>query len=501
MALAADPRYPGRLDTFGLRPCLYLRDGGDFGSEEVQEALDAWPRARNKRQNQMTMERTTLGASQQVAWLAAWLTIIRLTVACEAAPRLGRAGDLSISIVRIGRAASEAEAQQSGIAYFVHPREFLVIQVSAPLPPQVRLYPLVRREGEVAWNVQPYAIGPGGRNIPGEWTAHVALGRPTDTGVQYELQVIAATEPLSPTLLSDDMKAKSSLAASAVIQVERYMGKPSVGIAAILASARVSEDSAPPDPQYVYGDEELVVHEESLVELVARDLPTGTQVGVAVRPAGIDERWVMPDFSDGQKTILAHFGEGDGSERSFHYTVSAFVAMGDALPPAGRGIPSLEWQKYQAQFLAESRVVRVVRWQRDIRIEKIGGIPVQPGRILLIDQQVNVHGAAKRRLQLGERVWIVCVPLRGNPWIAGSTPQLSPSGHWAIKVVRLRKDAKPEPFDILAVVSADDATKVRPEAVRNWLNDIEGEDASTRVSVSATGVLAEIPVPADRRSP
>lgn len=59
-----------------------------------------------------------------------------------------------------------------------------------------------------------------------------------------------------------------------------------------------------------------------------------------------------------------------------------------------------------------------------------------------------------------------------------------------MQAVQLRKEPKPEPFDVLAVVSADDPSKIRPEALRWWLDGAEGTDSSARIAVlaAATGM-------------
>jgi len=421
---------------------------------------------------------------RQIAELALGLAALLLPAAAPAG--------LSVAVARIGRATAGAEnrseARHADAAFYVGPKEAVAFKVAGSFPPQARLYPLVRRAGQEVWTVQPEAVGPGGRKRAGEWTAEVRFGRPADDGARFELRAIVAAEPLPPVPVPEGMRTGTTLAESAIVQVERRRGRPSVAVSAV-------------GGHDVYGNPELMVHEEDTVEVTARDLPAESRVGVAVQPTGTAKVWVMPGKAGESGAILGYFGVGDGSELSFHYKVSAFVAREDAWPPVNLGLPPLEWQRHQARFLAESWSVPVVRWQRQLRIEEIGGIPVQPGLVLAVDRQADVRGAAQRPLAPGERIWTVCIPLRGNPWIAGWTYRLTPSGHWGLKAVQLQKDGHPEPFDVVAVVSADDAMKVRPEALRQWLHGVESEDASTRITVAAPGARPPSPPTPGRRRP
>src|SRR5262249_4298985 len=147
------------------------------------------------------------------------------------------------------------------------------------------------------------------------------------------------------------------------------------------------------------------------------------------------------------------------------------------------------------------RPVPVVRWQRELKIEQIGRLAVRPGLIVPADRQVDVRGAAQRPLAVGEKIWLVCVPPQSDPWIAGWTPRLTPSGHWRTQVVRLQSDGQPDIFDILVVVSADDATGVPSGKLRAWLHGVEREDASTRIRVAAAGIRPTTPPAARRRRP
>jgi hypothetical protein len=305
-----------------------------------------------------------------------------LPAAGAAAARRPRdAGPLALTIRSIGRTGVgretlATEPHASVTNYYVHERERLTVGVSAPLPGRARLYPLVRREGDSAWRVQPPAVAPVGRSPADEWTAEIELGAPGDTGARLEVQVIAAAEPL-PVLLSDRMKERSALAESEVLRVERLLPRPSVAIAGMLDVAPAAKAGAAAgagaggDPQYVFGDTELVVHDQALVQVTAENVPAGARVGVVVRFAGDGRRMLMADFGTGSGPIVAFFLVSRRSgEATRHFEIMAFAVWDDdsSLPPQhpvvrpGRLIPPAEWQQLRPRFLAESRVVRV-RWE------------------------------------------------------------------------------------------------------------------------------------------
>jgi hypothetical protein len=420
------------------------------------------------------MKRKPFRWQRQIAWLVATF----LAASSPAVPQRGRGGELSIAVTRIGRteigAETKTESPRLGLAYYyVSHREPVVITLSRPLPPRARLYPLVRRAGGGAWTVQQAAIGPGGRNARGEWKAEVRLGEPSDTGSRFEVLVIAAAEPLPPAPLPEGLRMRSTLAESAVVPVERRRGRPTVGVSAI-GGARI------------YGDEEVEVHDIAKAEVVARDLPDESVVGLVVHPTTTDQRWVMVDLSgEGTGEITTYFGTGKPGEDFFRYTVFAFVAWADELPPRGKAIPSGTWEKYQERFLTTSRRVRVIRWEAELRIREIGGVAVLPGRILVVGPQEDVHGAVQRKLQTGERIWLVCIPSRGDPWVAGWTSRLHPSGKWVVNAASLWQEGKPTRFDVVAVLSAGDATRIQPQALRAWVHNEERPHHSTRLQIGA----------------
>lgn len=426
------------------------------------------------------MKRKPFRSQCQIVGFLAWLVAIFLAASSPAVPQRGRAGDLSLTVTRIGRTKIETEgrteSRRLGLAYYyVSHREPVAIILSRPLPPRARLYPLVRRAGGSAWTVQQAAVGPGGRNARGEWKAEVQFGAPSDTGAQFELLVIAAVEPLPPVPLPDGLRMRSTLAESAVVPVVRRGGRPAVGISAI-GGVRI------------YGDEEIEVHDMAKAEVVARDLPDKSVVGLVVHPTTTDRRWVMMDLSgEGTGEITAFFGTGEPGDDFFRYTVFAFVAWMDELPPRGKGVPPGQWEKYQERFLTTSRRVRVIRWEAELRIREVGGLAVLPGRILVVGPQEDVQGAVQRKLQTEERIWLVCLPARGNPWVAGWTSRLRPSGQWVVNAAALWQEGKPTRFDVVAVLSADDATRIQPKALRAWVHNEERPHHSTRLQIKAAG--------------
>jgi hypothetical protein len=413
------------------------------------------------------------------SWQAGGLV---LAIAAQAAA--SPSSEITITIDRIGQAAvqksAESEAPQQGTAYYyVDPRESVALSLSGPLPRRARLYPLVRREGASAWIVQPEAVAMGSRNGTGKWLAEVRFGAHSETGARLEMMVIAAAEPLPPLPLPTGLRRASTLAESSIIRVERRAGRPSVGVSRIGGTE-------------IRGDQELEVHEMATVEVVARDLPATSRAGVVIHPIDTDRRWVMNDvFGDGTHEVTSYFGTGEQGEDFFRYTVSAFVAWRNQMPPRDRPIPPQEWEEYQSRFLAESRLVPVVRWEGDFRIKSIGGLAVLPDRALLVSPQEDVHGAVQRKLQNGERIWIVCVPRNGEPWVAGSTRRLLSSGQWTVNAAALWPPGKPLRFDVVAVISAarpplparQPAAGEHFSALRAWVYDEERPRHSVHVQV------------------
>src|ERR1700692_4910690 len=97
------------------------------------------------------------------------VTALRPPAAAPAARERGSARRLSIVIAGIGDTRVPADdrsavARDGTLYYYVGVKEAVVIQVTGlagrpSLPPPARLYPLVRRQGEEIWTVQPEATG------------------------------------------------------------------------------------------------------------------------------------------------------------------------------------------------------------------------------------------------------------------------------------------------------------------------------------------------------
>ncbi|HEX4964582.1 MAG TPA: hypothetical protein VF173_27445 [Thermoanaerobaculia bacterium] len=416
---------------------------------------------------------------RRIVCLAAVLAAC-LTAFGESAPwHRGPAGDFAISIVRVGRAAIEARTEtprgalQGDSYYYVDSRESVAVRVSGQLSSYVRLYALVRPLGATAWTVQQGAVRPAKKAVQGEWKAEVRFGEPSDAGGRFELLVIATAEPLPPVALPEGLRVASTLAESAVVHLERRKGRPYVGISRIGGKP-------------VYDDQEIEVRDEAAVIVTVRDLPAESRAGVVVHPMGADtdRRWVMSDVSSGDRgEIKTYFGTGRRGEDFFRYTVSAFVAWKDEIPPPNVDIPPHEWQTYHSRFLAESHLVRVIRWEGELRIKAIGSLDVQSDLVLVIGPQEDVHGAVDRKLRPDEQIWIVCIPWRDKPWLAGHTSRLFPSGQWVINAARLWTEGGPTTFDLVAVVATGNPGPLQGDALRAWVYDQEHPRHSVRVRI------------------
>jgi hypothetical protein len=289
--------------------------------------------------------------------------------------------------------------------------------------------------------------------------------------------VVAASGPLPPAPLPERTRAAVTLAESEGLRVERRRGRPAVGVAAV-------------DGVYLYGDTELAVRETSRIEVVARDLPAESAVGLVVHPLGTHEHWVMPELAgEGTREISATFGAGRSGDGPWRYTVSAFIAWEKDLPPTIRSRPlsDQEWEIWQPRFLASSHLVRTVRWERDFYVVDVGGVPVSPGRIHVTGSQEDVHGVLARPLAADERVWLVCLPAQGDPWVAGWTGRLDPAGRWAVNTATLWRPRQAERFDLVAVVSPGDAVRLGPRALRAWLYGEEKPHHSVRMWIKPEG--------------
>lgn len=320
------------------------------------------------------------------------------------------------------------------------------------------LHTLVRREGAEKWEVQTAARNATGSGRGSGWRAEVRFGDQTDGGGNFELRVVASREPLPLGNISFDILSRNALSMSDIVRVRRRIEGAAVWIAYV--------NNLP-----VYGDEMIDVHLQAPVEVRARALPPETRVGLAVHPVRpwTEQHWVMDDTAiQSGGSIVAHFGRV-GLDEFDEFDVLAFVAWNDDFPPRGVGIPRGAWEQIENKFLAKSKIVRVMRWEGEFKIMEIDEKRVIPRLTLLVDRQSDVYGAVSKPLVNGEKVWIICLPKGGEPWVAGWTDELHPAGRWVVNAAQLWREGQPGLIDLVAVIASEDPTKVNPKDLRSWI--------------------------------
>jgi hypothetical protein len=326
--------------------------------------------------------------------------------------------------------------------------------------PDARLYLLVRRDGAAAWQVQSQVVFPAGRPS-GTWHADAEIGDEADEGGRFEVWVAWLRESMAPGPIPAAMLARSLVAASAIVKVERRTTLPFVGVKAIAN-------------QPLFGGEEPHVYLQAPIEVVTDRLPRAAVVIAVVQPVEphVDRLWVMPDRARSEGGVIyGHFGR-PGTDRFVRFNVTVAALRREDCPEPSRSLTGDEWLRLATRAIAVSRVVRVVRWEGDLEIFDVGRRAAIPGRTLLADAQADVSGATDRPLRAGERVWLVAVPpLTGNPWVAGSTAYLRTSGRWTVNSARLRGDGRSPRVDLVAVLSTEDPRKVPEGDLRTWLDD------------------------------
>ncbi|MFL6213400.1 MAG: hypothetical protein ACJ74J_05835 [Blastocatellia bacterium] len=391
-----------------------------------------------------------------------------------------RGPSLSIIVMQIGDAPirnnmQAAPGPKNKVAYYyAKHREIVSGRLVGSDPSGVNLYPLVRREGTEKWQVQTAALKAAGRGRGAGWKAEVRFGEQTDAGADFELSLVASREPLPAGAVSPDRLSRSALVVSDIIRVRRRVEGVSVWVPHI--------NNIP-----VYGNELIDVKLQTPVEVRARALPPEAQIGVAVQPVKpwTDRHWVMDSTVIGHEgAIIAHFGRL-GLDAFDEFEVLAFVAWQDDFPPRGVGIPQTSWEPMEAKFLAKSRVIRVIRWQGEFTIKEIDGKKIIPRLIIPVDQQSDIYGAVSKPLNKGEKVWIICLPRGGSPWVAGWTDELHPAGRWVINAAQLWREGQPKLIDVVAVIAADDPTKVSPEELRLWIYQTKRTLKSVRVLITS----------------
>lgn len=354
------------------------------------------------------------------------------------------------------------------IYYYANRREIVSGKIVGAAPPGVSLHPLVRHEGNEKWEVQSGALKTSDRGAG--WKAEVRFGDQSDTGESFELRVVASREPLPIGTISFDILSRNALSMSEILRVRRRVNGVAVWVAYI-------------NNKPVYGNELIDVKLQAPVEVRARARPNDALLGVAVQPVRpwTDRRWVMDSTVMGNEgNIVAHFGRL-GLDDFFEFEVVAFVAWPDEFPPRTVGITQADWERLEGRFLAKSRVVRVVRWEGEFKILEIDGKRVIPGLTVPTDPQADVYGAVSRPLAQGEKVWIICLPKGGEPWVAGWTDEIHPAGRWVVNAGQLAQPGQPRDMDLVAVIAADDPTKVEPKNLRRWIYQTRRPLKSVRV--------------------
>jgi hypothetical protein len=393
-------------------------------------------------------------------------------------PPRSRSKSFSILVVKIGDAPLQnnviavSDMKATSHYFSVNRREIVSGKLTGSVPQGLNLHPLVRHEGAEKWEVQPAVF----RNSAGgnsEWKAEVRFGDQTDAGETFELSIVASRAPLPAGTLPSDILSRNSLSMSAVVRVRRKIEGVNVWIAHI-------------NNKTVYGNESIDVKLQAPVEVRARALPNDALIGVAVHPVKpwTDRHWVMDTAVMGSEgNITAHFGRL-GKDEFDDFEVIAFVTWKDDFPQRAVGIPQADWERIESGFLAKSRVVRVTRWEGELTLLEIDGKKVLPGFIIVVDQQSDVYGAVGKPLGQNEKVWIICLPKVGDPWVAGWTDEIHSAGRWVVNVAQLSSEGQSRTVDLVAVIAADDPTKVDRKDLRRWIYQTRRPLKSTRIEVS-----------------
>ena len=377
--------------------------------------------------------------------------------------------------LQVGAIDDVAVASGAGEPYFVDQRAIVTGTVPGPLPKGSFVYPLVRREGG-AWHVQPRAvIQPGSR----DWVAELEFGTQSDRASRFELQIVETHSPLPLGPVPIDVLSRSVKSSTRILRVARKVSDPVIWIASIDGHVVT----------YATG-EVLNVGYQAAIEVNAADVPFHPQkgrarVGIAVQPFEASEyHWVMPESLDAFPGIVTgHFGI-----KHLHnfqrFRVIAFSSWD--WPPVGVPISSAEWRRISQAFLAVSRPVDAWLWYGETRISHVDNIAAAPLATIVADRQADVRGTLRRPLATSgsdpERIWLVCVPREGDPWVAGWTRILQNGGRWVIGSAQLAAEGKPALFDAVIVVSAEDVTKMKPTDLRAFLHDAQ-ERSTERVRV------------------
>lgn len=350
----------------------------------------------------------------------------------------------------------------------VSAKETLAGSVSGITKPMT-VYTLVRLEGQRDWTVQEGAS----RLAPGatRWQQEARFGYESQEGLTFELRSIVTSARLPSGTLPLGVLDRATVASSKTIYARRAIkGKrPLIWITSV-------------NGQAVYGEKITEVQEESPVEIETRDLPEGAEIFVAVQPIKPlnQNHWVMDDsLIARQGAINTHFAE-PGTFDNHIFEITAFAAWPGNAPPAGRTLGEDEWDCYRAGFLAQSRVVRAIRWNGKLRIEQILTSTPSQGRANRTLLRGDIYGTVDRYLKGEERVWVIALPATGTPWIAGWARTQSREHVWIVKSAQL-SSATASGVSFVAVVSASDPRNVQPGELWSWVQDSKHSSESFRI--------------------
>lgn len=392
---------------------------------------------------------------------------------------------LIITITHISEAQIQAAAQlkpgtkKQILRYYVNQRDVVTAKLTGLFPVGARLHALVRRSGGRGWEVQPGALQVTNRAGATDWKTEVRFGNQADEGEVFDLELVATREPLPPGIVPDEVISRNTIAVSNIMQVRRrILGTPVVWIPYV--------NNSP-----VYGTGPKEVHLQAAVEVRARKLPQESLIGLVVQPTFpfTEMRWVMESsLSNSEGIINAFFGRR-GRDDFSQFEIIAFIAWQEDFPPRGQPIPQDAWEHMRPKFLAESRVVNVVRWEGEFKITELNGRPTLARGSYATDEQADVNGTVDRHLKDGEKIWLVCLPSsrKGLPWIAGWTSILQPAGRWVINATKLwNEDRGSDVVDIVAVLAIADANAIPREELRSWVYHATQATKSVRLAVTRT---------------
>lgn len=335
------------------------------------------------------------------------------------------------------------------------------------------LYPLLRAQGEVMWKVLPEArVQPGNRSL---WFVEIQIGRPSEQGRRFELQMVRTQGPLASGPIPAEILRQEVRAASPILRLVRRRDRAEVWISSINGKAVLREDNEILDVAY-----------QSPIEAQSRNLPPLARIAVAIQPTQpwTDRWWVMEDtFAESYGVITGHFGI-----RYFHnhhqFRVVAFATRN--MPPAAVPIAPEQWMRYERDFLAQSPPITVWRWESETRITHVNAASVSAYLVMLADGQAQVRGTIRRPFGPAEKLWLLCVPIAGDPWVAGWTSVWQPGGRWVIHAAALGRSTERRGVDVVAVVSPDDPTKLPAGVLRNWVHD-SAERSMNRLRIRVAG--------------